>query len=120
VIDLEPLPLTAADELNVKAVNAMLAIARGRAAHKREPWYKAAGLHLEMLRRGKTTEVWAEIVRKHVGLGLARAYELIELGSGRKTLAELRTAKRASPADRRQWKAQKLAQKRNPQVGSGA
>jgi len=99
--NMESIPLTEADAENAKAASIMLEIARHRQPHKREAFYKAAGQHLEMLRRGKSVEVWAEVVRKHVGLGLARAYELVELGAGRKTLAELRAAK--NPADR-QWK----------------
>jgi|SRR5262252_2155547 len=89
---IEPIPLTHADEINVKAINSMLAIARLRLPHKREPWYRAAGQHLAHLRRGKHTEIFAEIVRKHCGLGLARAYELMALGAG-KRLATLRAEK---------------------------
>src|SRR5262252_2494259 len=113
---MEPMPLTEADFVNLKAVNIMLNLARGRRSEKREPFYQAAGQHLDMLRRGKGTEVWAELVRKHVGIGLARAYELIELGTGRKTLTELRAAKGA--ADRR-WKAENLAKKTVPIAKSG-
>jgi hypothetical protein len=112
---IEPIPLTAADTENIRAVNAMLALARQRPAHKRELFYKNAGEYLERLRRGKMTEVWAEIVRKHIGIGLARAYELVELGAGRKTLAELRAAKGASD---RQWKAENLPKKRNNKIKS--
>jgi len=113
--NVEPIPLTIADTENLGAVNVMLALARQRGPHKREPFYKAAGQHLEMLRRGKTVEIWAELCRKHCAIGLSRAYELVELGAGRKTLAELRAAKGAS--DRR-WKAENLPRKRNSEVKS--
>jgi hypothetical protein len=105
---MEPIPLTTADRENIEAVNVMLALARMRQAHKREPFYKAAGQHLERLRHDKPVEIWAELVRKHIGIGLARAYELTAIGAGRLSLAELRAQKGA--ADRR-WKAENLPKK---------
>jgi hypothetical protein len=114
---MEPIPLTTADRENIEAVNAMLALARMRQAHKREPFYKAAGQHLDQLRRDKPTEIWAELVRKHVGIGLARSYELVAIGAGRLSLAELRAQKGAS--DRR-WKAENIPKKRDRAVKSEA
>jgi len=113
---IESIPLTAADTENVTAAITMLAIARGRRPHKREPFYRAAGQHLDMLRRGKHTEVWAEIVRTHVGIGLARAYELVAIAGG-KALADLRAEKNVSS---RRWKASKRRQRENSEMGSGA
>lgn len=114
---IEPIPLTDADRENIAAVNAMLTFARNRQPHKREAFYKAAGQHLEMLRRGKTVEIWAEVVRKNVGIGVARAYELIELGAGRKTQAELRARK---GVNQRRWKASQRQKKTDPAAKSEA
>jgi hypothetical protein len=108
VTDIEPIPLTDADRQNIEAVNAMLSIARMRHARRREPFYRAAGEHLERLRHEKPVEIWAELVRKHIGIGLARAYELVAIGTGRLSLAGLRAQKGAQ--DRR-WKAANLPKK---------
>jgi len=112
----EPMPLTMADAENIKAACIMLQMARNRQPHKREAFYKAAGQHLEHLRRGKVTEVWAELVRKYCGLGLSRAYELVEIANGR-SLKELRAQKQAAT---RRWKASKNQKMRNNEVKSGA
>jgi hypothetical protein len=97
-------PLTEADRYDLKAVETMLALARGRRSEKREPFYKAAGKHLDHLRRGKHTEHFAELCRRYCAIGLARAYELIAIGRG-KPLAELRAEKRRrrSGKPRRRW-----------------
>ena len=115
--DREPIPLTNADRENIEAVKAMLHLAKVRRAHKREPFYKAAGEHLERLRYGKSIEIWAEVVREHLGIGLARAYELVAIGSGRLSLADLRAQKGAQ--DRR-WKASNIQKKRDHAVKSEA
>jgi hypothetical protein len=96
---IEPMPTTAADDVDLKAVNTMLTLARMRRSHKRAPFYLAAGQHLDHLRQGKHVEVFAELVRKHCGLGLSRAYELISLGRG-KPLAELRAEKGKSKREK--------------------
>jgi len=114
---MEPIPLTIADEENIKAVRIMLHMARNRIASKREPFYKAAGQHLERLHYGKGTEVWAELVRQHIGIGLARAYELVALGAGKLSMKDLRLQKGAST---RRWKASKRQKMRDSEVGSGA
>src|SRR5262245_6518812 len=117
MIDPEPLPLTVEDYRNIKAVNTMLAIARGRRAEKREPWYRSAGQHLALLRHGKGVEIWAEVCRKHIGIGLARAYELCAIGAGRTSQAELRREKGAST---RRWKASIQRKKRGSEATPGA
>ena len=105
---MEPIPLTTVDRQNIGAVNVMLTFARNRPAHKREAFYRAAGQHLKLLRHDKPVEIWAELVRKHIGIGLARAYELVAIGTGRLSLAGLRAQKGAQ--DRR-WKAANLPKK---------
>ena len=116
VTQIEPLPLTAEDKKNIEAAATMLSFARHRPVHKREPWFKAAGQHLGMLRRGKSTEVWAEIIREHLGLGLSRAYELMALASGRLSIKALRQQK---DAQTRRWKASKRQKTGNSEVESG-
>jgi len=113
-VDREPLYLTLEDEENIRGVNAMLQLARSQPPHKREAFYKAAGQHLELLRRNKSVEIWAEIVRENCGIGLSRAYELVAIGQG-KRLVDLRAQKGAS--DRR-WKAENLPKKRNTETKS--
>jgi len=88
----EPMPLTAADQVDVQAVITMLALARMKVAAKREAFYRAAGQHLAHMRDGKHSEHFAELVRQHCGIGLSRAYELIAIARG-KPLAELRAEK---------------------------
>jgi len=114
-MEIESMPITEADAENLKAVSVMLIMAKHRQPDKREAFYKAAGQHLEMLHKGKLTEVWAELVRKHIGIGLARAYELVELGAGRKSLADLRRQKGGAT---RRWKASKRAARGNQRVES--
>ena len=104
---MEPIPLTEADSENLKATNIMLTMARHRPAHKREPFYKAAGEHLMRLRHGKGVEIWAELIRTHLGIGLSRAYELVALGMG-KRLVDLRAEK---GAPKRRWKGASLPNK---------
>jgi hypothetical protein len=113
----EPLPLSEADTENIQAVLIMLGMARGRIAAKREPFYRAAGQHLDMLRRGKLVEHWAEICRTHIGIGLSRAYELVAIGAGRQRLAGLRAQKGAQT---KRWKAANQHRKRNSEIESGA
>ena len=113
LISSEPMPLTAADAENVKAVTVMLGMARNRQPHKREAFYCAAGQHLERLRYGKGVEVWAELVREHIGIGLSRAYELIAMGTNRLSMKDLRSRKG-------KWKASKRAQKHDSEMKSEA
>jgi len=99
----EPMPLTATDHFNVGAINVMLNIARSRVQRHEgnpQPYYKAAGLHLDMLRKGKSKAIWGELVRVHCGLGVSRAYELVRLAGGM-PLAGLRAEAAARKARQR-------------------
>src|SRR5579872_5708840 len=71
------------------------------AAEKAEQYYKAAGLHLATAKASKPADVtWPVFVRKHFNLGQERADELIRIGDGRTSLAEVR-AKQATQYQRR-------------------
>jgi len=94
----EPIPLTASDAENIRAVMAMMAIARSRVKRRHgnpAPFYIAAGEHLDRLRRDKPQAIWAEIVSTHCGISRRRAYELVALARG-KSLAAIRAEKAAS------------------------
>jgi len=91
VIPDDVIPLTHADHLSVRAVNSMLAIARSRVKRRHgnpNPFYKAAGQYLDMLRGDKPKAIWAELVRKHCGLGASRASELVALARGKPVAAQ--------------------------------
>jgi hypothetical protein len=73
-----------------KAVRAL--IAKGdKAAEKAEQYYKAAGLHLKELKENKPDGVtWEAFVKEECGISRERADELIRIGDGRTTVAEVR------------------------------
>jgi hypothetical protein len=75
-------------------------IAKGdKAAEKSEQFYVAAGLELKAL-KGKcsTQTLFLNLVRHDIGVGKTRAYELLQIADGKKTVAEVRanTAKRTA------------------------
>jgi|SRR5262245_28619158 len=75
-------------------------IARGdKAKDKAEQHYIAAGQYLKQLKDDcPDQKTFLEKVEKEIGIGKSRAYELIQIGDGRKTLDEIRadTAKRVA------------------------
>lgn len=71
------------------------------AADKAEQFYKAAGLHLKQLKADKpANETWEDYVeryvKKHCGIGIRRAQELIAIADGRTTLEKVRATKAES------------------------
>ena len=66
------------------------------AGKKAEEHYIAAGLHLKTLREGSSKAAWEKLIKRKCGIGTSRAYELIQIADGKKTVAEVRlgTAKR--------------------------
>lgn len=73
-------------------------IAKGDAAkEKSEQHYIAAGVLLKAMKdqfRG-TSNDWDECLKAHIGIGKSRAAELIAIGDGRKTVAEVLAATNA-------------------------
>jgi hypothetical protein len=68
-----------------------------QAGKKAEEHYKAAGIHLKALRDGSPSKAaWEELIKSKCGIGASRAYDLIAIADGRKTVADVRlgTAKR--------------------------
>jgi hypothetical protein len=68
-------------------------ITRGdKAAEKSEQHYVSAGRHLAALKRehGGTWAEWETLLKEKVGISTGRASELMQLGDGRKTLAQIR------------------------------
>lgn len=72
----------------VRCVNTMLHL--GRRHPRSTGYYREAGQALAALREDKPRSMWAEIVRHGCGLGMRRAYELMQLGTAGKPLAKLR------------------------------
>jgi hypothetical protein len=74
--------------------------AKGRAEQagkKAEEHYTAAGIHLKALRDGSPSKAaWEELIKSRCGLGASRAYELIAIADGRKTVADVRLGKAES------------------------
>jgi hypothetical protein len=78
---------------NIRAVTTMIGLARY--TNKRglkAAAYKAAGLYLERLRNGRTKTEWLDIVTVNCGLSASRAYELMSIAKGTKSIAETRNA----------------------------
>ena len=75
-------------------------IAKGdKAKDKAEQHYIAAGQYLKQLKDDcPDQQTFLEKVEKEIGIGKSRTYELIQIGDGRKTVAEVRadTAKRVA------------------------
>jgi len=68
-----------------------------KARDKAEQYYIAAGLHLKKLRDHAPSKAdWEELIKNRCGLGTSRAYELIQIADGRKTVADVRSAKAQS------------------------
>jgi hypothetical protein len=76
----------------IKAINAL--VEKGnKAKDKAEQYYAAAGLHLKTLREESPNKTaWEKLIRSKCGLGASRAYELIQIADGRKTVADVRLA----------------------------
>lgn len=63
------------------------------AATKAEQHYRKAGaLLIELKKATPAGEDWSDFVKAKVGIGQSRAYELMALAEGRKTLDEIRKA----------------------------
>jgi hypothetical protein len=73
-----------------KAIKAL--IAKGdKAADKAEQYYIAAGRHLSTLKAHKPDDTtWEAYVKEHCGLSRQRADELIRIGEGQTSVAEVR------------------------------
>jgi hypothetical protein len=70
-----------------------------KAKDKAEQHYIAAGQYLKQLKDDcPDQQTFLEKVEKEIGLGKSRTYELLQIGDGRKTVAEIRadTAKRVA------------------------
>jgi hypothetical protein len=80
------------------------------AAEKAEQFYVAAGRHLATLRAGRTKTEWEKIVHERCSLRKTRAYELMKLADGTRTVEQTRALR-----DQRDKKARK--NKRRPPHG---
>jgi hypothetical protein len=82
----------------VKAIKTL--VEKGdKARDKAEQFYIAAGQHLKTLKEQcSSAAAWEKLVKAKCGLGKSRAYELLQIGDGRTTVAKLRasTARRVS------------------------
>jgi hypothetical protein len=80
----------------IQAINAL--VEKGdKARDKAQQYYAAAGLHLKTLREESPSKAaWQKLIKSKCGLGSTRAYELIQIADGRKTVSDvrLRTAER--------------------------
>src|SRR5690242_778810 len=82
----------------VKAIKTL--VEKGdKARDKAEQFYIAAGQHLKTLKEQcSSAAAWEKLVKAKCGLAKSRAYELLQIGDGRTTVAKLRasTPKRVS------------------------
>jgi hypothetical protein len=78
---------------DIRAVQVCLRLARLMRRRSPGAYYLAAGQHLARLRRRTNRDRWLELVRDGCGLSPRRAYELMEIAAGAKTLAEQRFEK---------------------------
>jgi hypothetical protein len=75
----------------IKAIKAR--IEKGdQSKDKAEQHYASAGILLNELRDGRSKAEWAELLKTKCDLSVTRAYELIAIADGRKTVAEVRLA----------------------------
>lgn len=83
-----PVSLDDVDLKSTKCIKAMVHFGR---RHPRSPgYYREAGRALIRLRADKPKDLWARILRDVCGLGVSRAYQLMQIGAGETTLAQLR------------------------------
>jgi hypothetical protein len=81
---------------NVNAVRTMLKLAHVTAKPGlRLACYLAAGQHLRALRKNRAKAEWANIVQRECPVSVSRAYELIAIADGRKSVADVRSANAA-------------------------
>jgi hypothetical protein len=77
------------DEQRLKAVKSL--VAKGdQAKDKAEQYYASAGCHLKELKEWHSKAEWAELIKTKCNLGVSRAYELIQIANGRKTVSDIR------------------------------
>jgi hypothetical protein len=68
-----------------------------QAKGKSEQHYASAGQYLKTLRKDSSSKAaWEKLVKNRCGIGTSRAYELIQIADGRKTVADVRLAKAES------------------------
>lgn len=77
------------DAYDARAVVAMIALAKLMRGRSQVAYWRAAGQHLDRLRRRHSREWWLELIKEHCHLSSARAYEIIAIAEGKKSLAEL-------------------------------
>jgi hypothetical protein len=86
-----------------------------KAKDKSEQYYVAAGIHLRTLKsQAPNPAAWEQLIKSRCGLSRSRAYDLIAIADGRKTVAELRlgTAERM-----RKHRSRPSRDGQNPPVG---
>lgn len=84
------------DERDVRAIVAMVALAKLMRRRSQAAYWRAAGQHLVRLRRRHSREWWLELIKNRCHLASARAYELIAIAEGKTSLVNIQkgTAKR--------------------------
>ena len=63
------------------------------ATKKAEQFYTAAGKHLAELKE-RCPDEWLEFAREKIGIGRSRAYELMTIGTGTRTIEQVRESTR--------------------------
>ena len=88
--DDEQVPITVDKAQLIKKIK--VCIEKGdKANDKAEQYYTAAGIHLKTLKKKAPNQAaWEQLIKSRCGLSTSRAYELIQIADGRKTVAELR------------------------------
>jgi hypothetical protein len=82
----------------IKAIKAL--VEKGdKAKDKAEQYYASAGCHLKALKDDASSKAeWEKLIKSKCGIGASRAYELIAIVDGRKTVADIRAIRARSRA----------------------
>jgi len=85
-------PNTAANANQAQLISAIKAhiTAGDKAAQKANDQYISAGQYLKELKSGLSQAEFLEIVRDKIGIGKSRAYDLLAIGDGTKTVKQVR------------------------------
>jgi hypothetical protein len=83
-------------EENIKAVRSMLALAHvTMKPGLRSAAYRDVGVYLGRLRRGRSKAEWVDLIQCNCGLSASRAYELMAVAEGKRSVESLQAEKAA-------------------------
>jgi hypothetical protein len=91
MIEREQWPVLEADLERIEAVRVMMRLSHVTTKPGlKAACYRDAGVHLKALRHTRVKADWAEIVQRFCPVSVSRAYELMAIAGGKKTVAGVR------------------------------